>query len=117
MRTLMLVVLLAFAHICSAGSPPPTITGLSPTSGPSSGGTLVTITGTNFTGASAVNFGTTAAQSFLVISSTSATATSPAGVNPVEVTITTPFGTNATGPADQFTYVTTPVRLQSFNVD
>ncbi len=40
---------------------PPTVTGLSPTSGPEAGGTLVTISGTSFTGATAVDFGTTAA--------------------------------------------------------
>jgi large repetitive protein len=117
MRYLTLVVVLAFARVCSAGTPPPTITGVSPNSGPSSGGTVVAITGTNFTGASAVDFGVTPALSFTVLNSTSVSATSPAGVNPVDITITTQFGTNATGPADQFTYLTTPVRLQSFNVD
>ena len=35
----------------------PTVTVVSPTSGPAAGGTTVTITGTNFTGATAVNFG------------------------------------------------------------
>ena len=39
----------------------PTVTGLSPTFGPSVGGTLVTITGTGFTGATEVDFGTTPA--------------------------------------------------------
>ena len=39
------------------GSAPPTVTGVSPTSGPTAGGTSVTITGTNFTGATAVKFG------------------------------------------------------------
>ena len=48
----------------------PTVTGLSPTSGPAAGGTLVTITGTGFTGATAVDFGTTAATSFTVVSDT-----------------------------------------------
>ena len=39
--------------------PPPTITGVSPASGPTTGGTSVTITGTGFTGATAVKFGAT----------------------------------------------------------
>ena len=39
----------------------PTLTGLSPRYGPAAGGTSVTITGTNFTGATAVTFGTKAA--------------------------------------------------------
>ena len=55
----------------------PTITGLSPTSGTHSGGTLVTITGTNFTGATSVKFGSTAATSFTVVSPTKITAVAP----------------------------------------
>ena len=42
----------------STTSSTPTVTGLSPTSGPTAGGTSVTITGTNFTGVTAVKFGT-----------------------------------------------------------
>ena len=40
---------------------PPTVTAVSPISGPITGGSLVTITGTNFTGATAVDFGSTEA--------------------------------------------------------
>jgi IPT/TIG domain len=69
----------------------------------------VTITGSNFTGATAVTFsgpeGTLAAQSFTVNSSTQITALTPAGfTDAVDVTVTTPAGTSATNPADQFTY-------------
>ncbi len=83
-----------------------TVTGVSPGSGPVSGGTSVTITGSGFTGATAVNFGATAASSFTVNSDTSITATAPAAtaVGPVDVTITTPSGTSPTSSADQFTY-------------
>ena len=66
----------------------------------------MTITGTGFTGATAVDFGTTPATSFTVVSDTSITADSPAGTGTVDVTVTTPGGTSATSPADQFTYVT-----------
>ena len=67
----------------------------------------MTITGTNFTGATAVKFGVTAAASFTVNSATQITATSPAGsAGAVDITVTTPGGTSATGAADQFTYVT-----------
>jgi len=82
----------------------PTVTGLSPTSGPAAGGTSVTITGTNFTGATAVDFGTTAATTFTVGSDTSITATSPAGTGVVDVTVTTPGGKSTTSTNDQFTY-------------
>ncbi len=80
------------------------VTGLSPTTGPTAGGTLVTITGTGFTGATAVDFGTTPATNLTVVNDTTITADSPAGTGTVDVTVTTPVGTSATSSADQFTY-------------
>jgi hypothetical protein len=83
----------------------PTVTGINPNSGPVTGGTSVAITGTGFTGATAVNFGNIAATSCIVNSSTSVTATSPAeSAGTVDVTVTTPAGTSPTSSADQFTY-------------
>ena len=82
---------------------PPTVTSISPTSGPQAGGTSVTITGTNLTGATGVKFGTAAATGVVVNSATSVTAISPAGTGTVNVTVTTPNGTS-TGTAGQFTY-------------
>ena len=76
--------------------PPPRSRAVSPTSGPTTGGTAVTITGTDFTGATAVHFGTAPATSYTVNSSTSITATAPAGTaGTVDVTVTTPAGTSA----------------------
>ena len=73
----------------------PAVTTLSPTSGPVAGGTSVTITGTGFTGATAVKFGSTAATSFTVNSATAITAKAPAGTGGmVKVTVTTPYGTS-----------------------
>ncbi|MBI4494407.1 MAG: IPT/TIG domain-containing protein, partial [Chloroflexi bacterium] len=88
---------------------PPTVTALSqPPSGPTSGGTRVTLTGTNFSGATAVRFGSVAAQSFQVLSSLEILAISPAqAAGTVDVTVTTSAGTSATSTADQFTYVGT----------
>ena len=84
----------------------PTVTSISPTAGPVAGGTAVTITGTNLTGATSVAFRTTAATSFTVVSSTEVTAVSPArAAGTVDVTVTTPVGTSATSAADQFTYM------------
>ena len=83
---------------------PPTVTGLSPNSGLEAGGTSVTITGTSFTGATEVDFGTTAATNLNVVDDTTITAESPAGTGVVNLTVTTPEGTSAVTPADEFTY-------------
>jgi len=85
--------------------PVPTVEKVAPNKGPEAGGTGVTITGTNFTGATAVTFGSTPAKSFKVESPTTIAAQSPAGTGKVDVTVTTPEGTSAKSSADEFTYV------------
>ena len=84
--------------------PPPTFTSVSPASGPVSVQTTVTISGTGFTGATAVTFGGTPAVSFVVNSDTSITAITPArtSAGPVTIIITAPGG-SATG-TNAFTY-------------
>jgi hypothetical protein len=84
--------------------PPPTVMKVEPNHGSPSGGTTVAISGTGFTGATAVKFGATAAKSFTVNSATSITAVSPKGKGTVDVTVTTSGGTSATSSADQVTY-------------
>jgi len=84
---------------------PPAVTGVAPNQGGTAGGTSVTITGTGFNGASAVDFGTAAASAVSVNSDTQITATSPAGSGVVDVTVTTPDGISAIVANDQFTYV------------
>ena len=85
----------------------PAVTAISPNNGPTTGGTTVTITGTNLTGATAVTFGGAAAASFTVNSATSITAVSPAeAAGTVDVTVTTAGGTSAKTAADQFTFIT-----------
>ena len=93
---------------------PPAVTGVSPDTGPSTGGTAVTITGTALTSDSTVMFGTNAGTDVSCSSSTSCTATSPAGtpLAAVDVTVTTPGGTSATSSADEFSYVTLPPTIQ-----
>ncbi len=86
----------------------PSVTEVSPNGGPGEGGTSVTITGTNFSGATAVDFGPGHPASFTLKSATSITATSPAGSGTVDVTVTTPEGTSPTVAADEFTYPPTP---------
>ncbi len=77
---------------------PPTITRISPKHGPVTGGTSVTITGTNLAAAKEVKFGTTKATGLTNDTATSLTVTSPAAAMPatVHVTVTTAGGTNAT---------------------
>jgi hypothetical protein len=82
----------------------PTVTGVSPVTGPQGGGTPVKITGTNLGGATTVKFGPNNATGVTVNSETSITAISPAGLGAVDVTVTTPGGTSATSSADRFTY-------------
>ena len=69
----------------------PTITTFTPAGGPV--GTVVTILGSNFTGATTVAFNGTAATTFTVNSPTQITATVPTGATTGTITVTTPIGT------------------------
>ncbi len=84
----------------------PVVTGLTPSSGPESGGTTVTVTGLQFTGTTSVDFGTVPATSFTVTSATSITAVDPPGTGTVNVSLTSPKGTSVAGVLSQFTYAT-----------
>ncbi len=86
----------------------PTVTSITPSAGWTTGGTSVTITGTNLSGATAVDFGTTAA-TITADSATSITAISPAhAAGMVDVTVTTASGKSSTSSSDQFTYDSAP---------
>lgn len=87
-----------------AAAPAPTVTAVSPSSGPAAGGTTVTVTGTNFTGATAVSFGSAAATGVHVLSSTQLSAVAPPGSGTVDVRVTGPGGTSAASSGDQFAY-------------
>jgi fibronectin type 3 domain-containing protein len=64
----------------SGGITAPAVSGVSPNSGSTAGGTAVTITGTNFATGATVTFGGTAASSVVVVSGTTIRATTPAGI-------------------------------------
>lgn len=71
----------------------PTISTITPNQGPEVGGQVVTITGTNFLGATTVTFGGNAATAVTVNSSTQITATTPAhGPGLVDVVVTSAGG-------------------------
>ncbi len=91
----------------------PTLTALSPASGPVAGGNTVVITGTSLSGATAVKFGTKPATSVNVVSSTQITAVAPSGTGTVDVTVTTPGGTTATSAASKYSYGAPTVTLLS----
>ena len=83
--------------------PPPTVSAVSPTSGPATGGQTITITGTGFTGTIRVDLGPTTAPAFTVIDDTTIEITTPArppGL--VNVFVRTNNGTNPTGPSSWY---------------
>ncbi len=83
----------------------PTVSGLSPSSGPSSGGTSVTITGTNFSGVTGVSFGTNTSSSFQVLSPTELVVVTPPGTNgTANVEVITLSGFSLASSSSKFTY-------------
>ena len=104
-RTLMAGDIAGIRWVYPGAPPPPapTLTGFNPTSG--SVGATVTLTGTNFTGATAVAFHGTAAL-FAVNSATQITATVPAGATSGTISVTTPGGTATS--SGSFTVTGTP---------
>lgn len=92
---------------------PPTVTAITPTSGPSTGGTAVTITGTGFGtgGGISVTIGGVAATNVVRLDSTRVTATTGAGTVGVANVVVTPSGSGAITGTGLFTYapsVSTP---------
>ena len=75
--------------------PAPVITSFSPIAGPA--GTVVVLTGNNFTGATAVAFNGTAAPGFVVNSNTQITVSAPVGVTTGLITVTGPGGIGTSG--------------------
>jgi IPT/TIG domain len=86
----------------------PTVTAVEPNRGPEAGETSVTIRGTGFSSVEEVDFGATAAATFVIESETTITVLSPAGTGTVDVTVIAEGVTSATSEADQFTYAAPP---------
>jgi hypothetical protein len=84
--------------------PAPAITSFTPTAGPV--GTVVTLTGAHFTGATAVAFKGVPATKFSAASDTRITATVPVGATSGAIAVTTPGGSASS--ATRFTVVVTP---------
>jgi hypothetical protein len=86
----------------------PTVAAIRPASGGTVGGTLVTISGTNFVaGGTSVAFGGSASANVTVVNGTTLMATTPAhAVGPVDVSVTSAAGTGVA--SSLFTYVLPP---------
>ena len=85
----------------------PVITSISPVSGPTTGGTALTIYGYNFLGATSVTVDGIACTS-VAVAATVITCVTPIGaVGTAEVVVTTPLGSNTTtGTENDYTYTT-----------
>ena len=81
----------------------PTVISLSPNNGLTTGGTGVTITGTNFAAGATVMFGSAAATNVVAVNSTTITATTPAG-NVGAVTVTVTVNSQSGSLSNGFTY-------------
>jgi hypothetical protein len=82
------------------GPPTPTVTSITPASGPAAGGTNVTITGTNFQSNATVTIGGVAATSVVRVNDTTITCKTPArpGGSLNDVTVDNPAAAVAVGP-------------------
>jgi Flp pilus assembly protein TadD len=106
----------AFAYVeppaPSPQQPRPSISAISPAFGDTTGGTSVTITGTNFSGVSSVTFGGTVASTYTVNSGSSITATAPAhAAGTVDVAAVTSQGTTIAKSAFTYSPPAAPRRL------
>jgi hypothetical protein len=76
---------------------PPTLSTINPTSGPTAGGTALTLIGSQFALGATVSIGGVSAANVVVTSATNITATAPVhAAGPVSVTVTNPDGQSAT---------------------
>jgi len=93
-------------------APASTVSSIAPTSGSTAGGTAVTITGTNFTGATGAAVGGVALTSFTVVNATTITGVTGArAAGAVDVTVTGPGGTGTL--LAGFTYVASAPTVSS----
>jgi hypothetical protein len=96
------------SHTPPAGPVVPTLTSISPTSGPVTGGTVITLTGTNFASGATVLVNGVPATAVTFVSATQVRATTPAGVVGARtVLITNPSGQSASL-TNAFTYLAAP---------
>lgn len=114
--------------VCASLSAAPTILLVSPSNGAVAGGNAVTLTGTGFTAASAVNFGGIPATSYTVYSDNTISAIVPAGTpGNVDISVTAANENSNLNPLDFYTYTqagwngiisgSNPHAISTFNTD
>ncbi len=86
----------------------PSVTSVSPRYGPPAGGTQVTVSGANLSGATSVLFGSKPATLVTDVEAGHVLAQAPAGTGTVDITVVTPQGTTAVNAADVYHYGTPP---------
>ena len=94
----------ATTYVLTVAPPAPTVTSISPKSGKSRGGTVVTVRGANLTGAQTVLFGSKRGVHVVVISSSELKVTSPKGHGTVAIRVVTRGGTSAQSTKDKFKF-------------
>ncbi len=108
--------LATLAQSFTYATPIPTVSSIAPATGPTTGGTPVTITGTNFQSGATVTIGAQQAANVTVVSATSITALTPFGPTSgplaVDVVVTNPDTTKVTA-TGAFTYSVPPLAVFS----
>ncbi len=94
-------------EVSGGGTGPVSISALTPSSGTAGGGDTIQISGSGFTGATAVDFGNNGSSDYSVNSDSSITVVAPVGAGTVAVEVVTPQGTSNPTLASDFTYVPT----------
>ncbi|GEM_PF-5873174 len=100
---------LAVLDVGLYGSAAPSVAGVTPASGPATGGNTVKVTGQDLWGASKVSFGGVPAPGFWVQSDGSVMVVAPRGEGTCNVQVTTPLGTSAANTADRYSFGGTSV--------
>ena len=103
----IVALVISISALPAAAGTPPSFTGFSPTSGPV--GTAVTINGSNFAGASSVQFNGTGTPFFVNGTGTQIMANVPAGATDGPISVTTPGGTASTSGSFNVTSTAAPV--------
>jgi hypothetical protein len=85
-------------------TPSVTLTSISPTSGPTTGGTVITLQGSNFAAGATVTVGGAAATSVTLVSTTQLRATTPAGTAGAQTVVVTNPSAQSASLAGAFTY-------------